>query len=131
VDANCDGNFEGIDYMYGGWDADAMQADRGDNGPVVGDRLIDWVGVFNLYILCPATYGEWITTRQHSPSITEFLHLLAEGDGAFKPGPTASDPSGRNEIAFVFAKDVRFNANPPYAGTPAHFTCTVDSLPSP
>jgi Ca2+-binding RTX toxin-like protein len=123
VDANCDGNFEGIDYMYGGWDADALQADRGENGPVEGDRLIDWAGVFNLYILCPATYGEWVITRQLSPSITDFLHLLAEGDGAFKPGPMGSDPSGKNEVAFVFSRDVRFNSNPPYEGTPAHFTC--------
>ncbi|KPJ68944.1 MAG: hypothetical protein AMS14_11900, partial [Planctomycetes bacterium DG_20] len=60
----CDGNFEDVDYMYGGWDADAMQANIGDNGPRIGDRLIDWAGVYNLYVLCPATYGEFVSTRE-------------------------------------------------------------------
>ena len=37
-------NFEGIDYIYGGWDQDTLQANEGDNGPVIGDRLLDWAG---------------------------------------------------------------------------------------
>jgi hypothetical protein len=36
---------------------------------VAGDRLIDWVGVYNAYYLCPATYGEYMSTRQMSPSL--------------------------------------------------------------
>jgi Ca2+-binding RTX toxin-like protein len=127
----CDGNLEDVDYMYGGWDADALQANVGDNGPRIGDRLIDWAGAYNLYILCPATYGEFVSTRESSPAMTEFIHQLAEGDGAFEPGPEGkklppSDPSGFNEIAFVYKKDIKDNANPPYADTPGHFTIIPD-----
>ena len=125
--ANCDGNFEHIDFIYGGKGADAMQANVGDNGPRLGDRLFDWVGVYNLYILCPGTYGAWIITRQLSPSMETFLHALAAGDGAYNPGPDGADSSGANEVAFVFKTDLKDNNNPPYPGTPGHFTCTVDS----
>jgi len=108
-----------------------MQANVGDNGPRIGDRLIDWVGVYNLYVLCPATYGEFVSTREFSPAMTDFLHKLAEGDGAYKPGPEdkklpPSDPSGFNEIAFVYRPDLKSNANPPHVDTPAHFTSTPD-----
>ena len=132
----CDGNFEDVDYMYGGWDADVMQANIGDNGPRIGDRLLDWAGVYNLYVLCPATYGEFVSTRDSSPHITEFLHRLAEGDGAFQPGPAGkkgapTHESGFNEIAFVYKKDIKYNSHPPYEDTPAHFTCTVDSITIP
>jgi len=127
----CDGNFEDVDYIYGGWDADALQANVGDNGPKIGDRLFDWVGVYNLYILCPGTYGEFVSTREFSPQMTEFLHRLAEGDGAYRPGTAITDPSGFNEIAFVFRPDLKFNKNPPYVDTPAHFNCTTDSITIP
>ncbi|MCI0776534.1 MAG: hypothetical protein J4N95_00005 [Chloroflexi bacterium] len=125
----CDGNLEDVDYMYGGWDADAMQANVGDNGPAIGDRLIDWVGVYNLYIVCPATYGEFLITREFSPAMTDFMHRLVEGDGAFQP---ESDTSGFNEIAFVYTGDISQNAHRPYPGTPAHFTITPDcaTIPS-
>jgi len=128
---SCDGNFENIDYIYGGWDADFLQANVGDNGPRVGDRLIDWVGAYNLYILCPATYGEYVSTRQHSPSMTTFLHKLAEGDGAYQPGPTTFDPSGFNDIGFVHKKDLKNNNSPPAVDTPGHFNCTTDTTTTP
>ncbi|KPJ68945.1 MAG: hypothetical protein AMS14_11905 [Planctomycetes bacterium DG_20] len=68
--------------------------------------------------------------------MTDFLHRLAEGDGAFQPGPESkkdglADPSGFNEIAFVYTKDINPNANPPYVDTPAHFNCTVESITIP
>jgi Ca2+-binding RTX toxin-like protein len=132
----CDGNFEDIDYIYGGWEADAMQANVGDNGPRIGDRLMDWAGVYNLFVLCPATYGEFVSTRESSPHMTDFIHRLAEGDGALQPGPEGekgapTHESGFNEIGFVYKKDIKFNSHPPYEGTPAHFTCTVDSTTMP
>ena len=61
-------NFEGIDYIYGGWDQDSLQANEGDNGPVIGDRLLDWGGSYNGYYLCPATFGDWVTTRSIAPA---------------------------------------------------------------
>ncbi|MEO7666957.1 MAG: thrombospondin type 3 repeat-containing protein, partial [Dehalococcoidia bacterium] len=125
--ATCDGNLEQVDFIYGGWDADQMQANVGENGNAIGDRLFDWVGNYNLFIVCPSSYGERIITRSHSPSIAEFLHRLAEGDGAYMPGPDAYDPSGFNEIGFVHRGDMRYNNNPVYPGTPAHKNCTADS----
>jgi Ca2+-binding RTX toxin-like protein len=130
VDENCDGNFEDVDYMYGGWDADAMQANVGDNGPRLGDRLIDWIGVYNLYVLCPGTYGEFVSTREFSPAMTGFIFDWIAGDGAFDAGTNGS--SGFNEIAFVYRPDLKSNANPPYVDTPAHFNCdNVEPLPTP
>ena len=46
-------SFEGIDYLYGGWDQDTMQANEGDNGPKPGDRLLDWAGVYNALLPLP------------------------------------------------------------------------------
>lgn len=130
-DTLCDGNLEDVDFMYGGWNQDTMQANVGDNGPQIGDRLLDWVGAHNLYILCPGTYGEFVSTREFSPTLTTFLHRLAEGDGAYKPGPTDPDPSGYNEIAFVYKPDLKSNANPPHEDTPAHFNCSADTTTIP
>ena len=135
-DTACDGNFEHVDFIFGGWHQDTMQADVGDNGPRLGDRLFDWVGVFNLYILCPGTYGEFVSTREFSPALTNFMHRLAEGDGAFMPGPEgknlpAPDPSGYNEIAFVYTKDLKSNQSPPHEDTPAHFSCSEETTTTP
>jgi Ca2+-binding RTX toxin-like protein len=115
-------NYQAIDYMYGGWNQDAMQANVADTGPVPGDRLIDWVGAYNVYYLCPGLYGEWVITRGHSPHIIQFLQQLAEGDGAFSPATAGS--SGFRELALVFPNDARFNSNPPHPDNPGHFTCT-------
>ena len=75
-------NFEGIDYLYGGWDQDTMQANEGDNGPKPGDRLLDWAGVYNGYYLCPSTYGDWVSTRSAAPGLLEFLQAMSQGFGA-------------------------------------------------
>jgi Ca2+-binding RTX toxin-like protein len=116
-------NFQNIDYIYGGWDADELQANVGDTGPVPGDRLIDWVGVYNVYYLCPGLYGDYVVTRNHSPNIVKFLQDLAVGDGAVTPSLTGS--SGFNELAIVFPKDVQQNSHPRHVLTPGHFTCSL------
>ncbi len=54
-------SYHGIDFHYGGYDQDAMQANVADNGPIAGDRLFDWVGAYNIYYLCPATYGAYVS----------------------------------------------------------------------
>jgi Ca2+-binding RTX toxin-like protein len=114
-------NFQEIDYMYGGWDQDAMQANVADEGPVPGDRLIDWVGAYNVYYLCPGLYGEYVNTRDHSPAIIQFLQQLAEGDGAYQ---TATDgSSGFNNVAMVFPNQAGQNSHPIHPDTPGHFTC--------
>ena len=126
-DANHQDNYEGIDYIYGGWGQDAMQADEGDHGPVPGDRLIDWVGAYNVYYVCPALYGGSLITRAHGPAIVEFLQQLAEGDGAIEPANQGS--SGFDEVAIVFAKEANYNSHPVHDDNPGHFTCVQPSPP--
>ena len=52
-------NFQDVDFIYGGWDRDALQADQAANGPDPGDRLADWAGGFNVFYLCPSGYGDY------------------------------------------------------------------------
>jgi hypothetical protein len=83
--------------------------------------MIDWAGAFNAFYRCDAAYGDWVITRQHSPSVVAFLQKLAQGFGALdtsKPGT-----SGFRETAIVFPTEIRFNSNPPNPDNPAHFTC--------
>ena len=56
-------NFQDVDFLYGGWDRDALQADQAANGPDPGDRLADWAGGFNVFYLCPSGYGDYSVTR--------------------------------------------------------------------
>jgi Ca2+-binding RTX toxin-like protein len=114
-------NYQDIDYIYGGWDRDAMQANVADMGPVPGDRLIDWVGAYNVYYLCPALYGDWVITRELSPDMVRFLQKLAQGDGALTT--MVNGTSGFRETAIVFQQEARFNSNPPHWDNPGHFFC--------
>jgi hypothetical protein len=116
-------NYQDVDYIYGGWGQDAMQANIGDEGPVVGDRLIDWVGAYNAYYLCPGLYGEYVATRSLSPSMIEFLQMLSEGDGALTVADSSA--SGWDELAMVYNTDTSENAHPPHPDTPGHFVCDV------
>ena len=114
---------QGIDWMYGGWDRDVMQANVADNGPNDGDKMIDWNGNFNLYTLCPASYGGYNVIRQHSPSMQSFLEQLAFALGA---GRTIADVSSAGtsafaELALVRTGDSNQNAGAPFPGTPGHF----------
>ena len=59
---------QGIDWIYGGWDRDVMQANIADNGPNPGDRLMDWTGAYNLYTHCPSAYGGYNDIRLFSPA---------------------------------------------------------------
>ncbi len=110
-----------MDYIYGGWHQDAMQANVGENGPHPGDRLMDWTGSYNVYYVCPGTYGDWITTRAMDPNLAAFLQEMAQGDGAVDTKNSAS--SGYREAAIVFSKEANPNANPPHIDTPGHFVC--------
>ena len=56
-----------------------------DNGPVNGDRMFDWVGVYNIYYLCPATYGAYVSIRDQSPAILDLPPEQAATDGALTP----------------------------------------------
>jgi hypothetical protein len=112
-------NFQGTDYIYGGFDKDEMQASYGRPGPRPGDRLIDWVGNTNIFYTCPGAYGEGVITRMHSPGMQAFLENESAGDGAI--ATTNPTSSGFRELALVPPGGE--SGNPVYPGTPGHFTC--------
>ncbi len=114
-------SYHDIDIAYGGYDQDALQGNVADNGPVDGDRMFDWVGVYNITYLCPATYGAYVTIRDQNPALIDYLLEQAATDGALTPAVKTS--SGGNEVAMVYKPDVKNNTNPIYPGTPGHQTC--------
>jgi hypothetical protein len=116
-----DEHYQDVDYIYGGWDQDAMQANVGDEGPEIGDRLMDWVGAYNGYYLCPGLYGEFVNTRDHSPGLIAFLQDLSEADGAIET--PVEGTSGFEELAMVFPNEAGQNANPVHPDNPGHFVC--------
>ena len=64
------------DIAYGGAGRDIMIGNTG------GDRLIDWAGEFNSYIVPFAPFGLFTISRSLQPQLMEYLYDLAEADGA-------------------------------------------------
>jgi len=114
-------NFQGKDFIYGGWDQDALQADQAANGPDPGDRLADWAGGFNVFYVCPASYGDYTILRQGSPHSLQFLRDLTEASGAI--GSDTEGTSGFRDLAYVFSSQRGDNSHPPHPDHAAHFTC--------
>ncbi|MFN2539359.1 MAG: hypothetical protein ABR549_14590 [Mycobacteriales bacterium] len=114
---------QGLDWIYGGWDRDVMQGDVGKNGPDFGDRLLDWVGAFNLYSRCNASYGDDGDVRQLSPDAQLFIQNLAYGSGvgtSLSDVQTPTSSAGR-EMALVYQNDIKANNGKAYPTTPGHF----------
>ncbi|WP_129710968.1 calcium-binding protein [Haloactinopolyspora alba] len=114
----------GVDWIYGGWDRDVLQGDIGQNGPEPdGDRLIDWVGAFNLFTRCNASYGDDGDIRQRSPQMETLLQTLAFGTGVGTSMDDVRDPdsSAYRELALVYKTDTRENNGRAFPGTPGHF----------
>jgi Ca2+-binding RTX toxin-like protein len=119
---------QGIDWQYGGWDRDVLQADVAQNGPNDGDRLLDWNGAFNLFTHCNSAYGGYNDVRQHSPAWQAFLQQWAYSLGA---GQQASDVANGSrgvgtsafvELALVYpGSDNEHGSGKAYPGTPGHF----------
>ncbi|WP_410790438.1 hypothetical protein [Kribbella sp. C-35] len=133
TDTNSSGphqHHQGIDWIYGGWDRDVLQADVADNGPNPGDRLLDWTGAYNLYTHCNSAYGGFNDVRQHSPAMQDFLQRLAYGTGVGASLDAVKDPttSAFRELALVYPKDAGANAGSAYPTTPGHFD-DVSCLP--
>ena len=102
-DKNTDGDGDGIpgdnygpdpinidiqDRAYGGAGRDVLIANTG------GDRLMDWIGEFNSFIVPFAPFGEFTVTRAVSPHIFDFLYDLSEAVGA---DPTRAADTGNSE----------------------------------
>jgi hypothetical protein len=64
------------DRAYGGAGRDVLIGNTG------GDRLIDWVGEFNSYLVPFAPFGQATVSRTLQPQLAEFLYALSASDGA-------------------------------------------------
>jgi Ca2+-binding RTX toxin-like protein len=104
------------DRAYGGAGRDVLIGNTG------GDRLIDWVGEYNSFLVPYAPFGQASVSRTLMPHLQEFLYALSAGDGADPtryadaiggeaPAPTNNDPiPSRNgepfgELGMVLQKD--------------------------
>ncbi len=92
------------DRAYGGAGRDVLIANTG------GDRLIDWIGEFNSFLVPFAPFGMATVSRTLQPQLPEYLYSLSESDGA---DPTRIEDGGdpaRNgepwgELGLVLQKD--------------------------
>jgi len=75
------------DLAYGGAGRDVLIGNTG------GDRLIDWAGEFNSYIVPFPPFGMATVSRTLQPQLQEFLYDLSESDGA---DPTRNGDPARN-----------------------------------
>ncbi len=64
------------DIAYGGGGRDVLIGNTG------GDRLIDWAGEFNSYIVPFAPFGLGTVSRAPAPHIQQYLYDLSEASGA-------------------------------------------------
>jgi Ca2+-binding RTX toxin-like protein len=104
------------DRAYGGAGRDVLIANTG------GDRLIDWVGEFNSYLVPFAPFGMATVSRTLQPQLAEFLYALSASDGA---DPTRAGDTGKEaarngepegELGVVRQKDVAWQSQ---TGAPA------------
>jgi Ca2+-binding RTX toxin-like protein len=81
------------DRAYGGAGRDVLIANTG------GDRLIDWVGEFNSYLVPFAPFGAATVSRTLQPQLAEFLYALSTSDGAdpTRALDTGADPARNGE----------------------------------
>ena len=115
------------DRAYGGAGRDVLIANTG------GDRLIDWVGEYNSFLVPFAPFGQATVSRTLMPHLAEFLYALSAGDGAdptrfadaiggTPPAPTTNNPiPTRNgepfgELGLVLQPDFAWQAQ---TGAPA------------
>jgi hypothetical protein len=115
---------QGIDWQYVGWDRDVMQADVADNGPDLGDRLLDWTGAYNLYTHCSSAYGGYNDVRQFSPDMQSFLQQFAWSSdaGQLLGDVTTSGTSAFDELALVYQLDNNAHGTgSAFPSIPGHF----------
>lgn len=104
------------DRAYGGAGRDVLIGNTG------GDRLIDWVGEYNSYLVPYAPFGMASVSRTMQPFLPEFLYALSEGDGIdpTRVGVLTSDPVRNGEpaaeLGLVLQKDFAWQAQ---TGAPA------------
>jgi Ca2+-binding RTX toxin-like protein len=107
------------DRAFGGAGRDVLIGNTG------GDRLIDWVGEFNSYLVPFAPFGMATVSRTLQPQLAEFLYTLSASDGAdpTRHKDTRDDPAlayrngePEGELGVVRQKDNAWQAQ---TGAPA------------
>jgi hypothetical protein len=76
------------DRAFGGAGLDVLIGNTG------GDRLMDWIGEFNSYIVPFAPFGIATVSRQVPPWLYEFLYALSASQGA---DPTRDEDQNDND----------------------------------
>jgi len=122
-DSSDNQHHQGVDWIYGGWDRDVMQANVAGTGPNDGDRLLDWDGAYNLYTHCEPDYGGYNDLRALSPIMIDFIQRWSYGSGVGSSldDVKASESSAFREVALVYPKDNKNNSGKAYPTTPGHF----------
>jgi Ca2+-binding RTX toxin-like protein len=92
--------FADRDFVYGGDGLDVMIANTG------GDRLFDWGGEFNSYVVPFSPFGEPTVTRRPSPAVQQFLLDLGRESGADQG---LAEPTG--ELGLFTQGDPQWQAN--------------------
>jgi Ca2+-binding RTX toxin-like protein len=92
--------FADADFVYGGDGLDVMIANTG------GDRMFDWSGEFNTYLVPYSPFGDPTVSRLPSPQIQAFLLALGQESGA---DPTLTEPNG--ELGLFTQRDPEWNKN--------------------
>jgi Ca2+-binding RTX toxin-like protein len=91
------------DIAYGGAGRDILIANTG------GDRMIDWVGEFNSYIVPFAPFGAFTISRSMQPHVREFLYDLSAADGTdftrIVDGDAARNGEPFGELGVVVQQD--------------------------
>jgi Ca2+-binding RTX toxin-like protein len=97
------------DLAYGGAGRDVLIANTG------GDRMIDWVGEFNTYLVPFSPFGMNMLSDQIQPGLPQFLYDLSKSDGADQTLAVryASDPARNGEpfgeLGLVLQQDAAYN----------------------
>jgi len=97
--------FADADIAYGGAGRDRLIANTG------ADRLIDWVGEFNSYIVPFGPFGAATVSRKPQPQLMDYLCDLSKSDGADQ---TLGSDAARNgepfgELGVVSQRDDDWN----------------------
>jgi Ca2+-binding RTX toxin-like protein len=97
------------DRAFGGAGRDVLIANTG------GDRLIDWTGEYNSYLVPFSPFGMATVSRTLQPGLMDFLYALSASDGADPTrtaaylGPNGGDPARNGEpwgeMGLVLQKD--------------------------
>ena len=89
--------FADRDFAFGGGGLDVLIANTG------GDRLFDWTGEFNSFLVPFSPFGEPTISRDPSPHVFAFLLDLGRESGADQ---TLAEPNG--ELGLVTQQDPEF-----------------------